>query len=141
MRPALWASLAAVLLVAAGCGAGTEVDPPRPAPTSLTIAFEPRGPEGPTLRATLGCNPHVGTHPNRFAACAALLGNLSALDPVPGDVACTEIFGGPERARIRGIVTSRGQGVVEREIDARLSRSNGCEIERWDRLEPLLDLQ
>jgi len=136
MRPVLWAS--ALVLLAAGCGGEIEGDSGGPPPTSLTIAVQPRGPEGPTLRATLRCDPEGGDHPRRFAACAALLGNLSALEPTPSDVACTEIYGGPERARIRGILSGPEES---REVDARLNRSNGCEIERWERLEPLLDLR
>ena len=47
------------------------------------------------------------------------------------DTACTQIFGGPETATIKG--TIRGEPV-----DAKFSRSDGCEIERWKRVEPLL---
>ena len=41
-------------------------------------------------------------------------------------------FGGPETATIKG--TIRGQ-----EVDASFSRSDGCEIARWDKVKPLLD--
>ena len=44
---------------------------------------------------------------------------------MPKDVACTEIYGGPQEADVRG--TFRG-----RPVDAHFSRTNGCEIERWD---------
>ncbi len=49
-----------------------------------------------------------------------------------GDVACTQISGGPETATIKG--TLRGEP-----IDASFSRSDGCEIARWDKLKPLFD--
>jgi hypothetical protein len=41
-------------------------------------------------------------------------------------VACTEIYGGPQVAEVRG--TFKG-----RRIQARFTRANGCEIDRWDR--------
>ena len=58
---------------------------------------------------------------------------MSARDlaPTPGDTACTQLFGGPETATIKG--TIRGEAV-----DATFSRSDGCEIERWKRVEALL---
>jgi hypothetical protein len=44
---------------------------------------------------------------------------------------CTQIYGGPETARIVG--TWAGQAV-----DARFSRVDGCEIARWRALTGLL---
>jgi hypothetical protein len=52
---------------------------------------------------------------------------------VAGDVACTLIYGGPEEARIAGVVGGNA-------VDTMLSRNNGCEIDRWDRLAPVLDV-
>jgi hypothetical protein len=40
------------------------------------------------------------------------------------------IFGGPEEAKVYG--TYDGE-----EVDATFNRTNGCEIARWDSLEPL----
>ena len=45
--------------------------------------------------------------------------------------ACTDLFGGPETARIVG----RAPG---RPVDARFARNNGCEIARWEKVAPLL---
>ncbi len=45
-------------------------------------------------------------------------------------MACTMIFGGPEQARVYG--TFEGE-----EIDAEFSKANGCELARWESLEPL----
>ena len=52
--------------------------------------------------------------------------------PVEPDTACTQQFGGPETGSLRGQV--RGKA-----IDARFSRTNGCEIARWDKVAPLLE--
>ena len=51
--------------------------------------------------------------------------------PVPSDQACTEIYGGPQTARVTG--TFRGEPV-----DAEFDRTNGCEISRWDAYVDLL---
>jgi hypothetical protein len=53
------------------------------------------------------------------------------LAPVPPAQPCTEIDGGPATATITG--TLHGEAV-----DATLSKENGCEIERYERIEPLL---
>jgi hypothetical protein len=42
-------------------------------------------------------------------------------------MACIEIYGGPQVAEVRG--TFRG-----RQVAARFSREDGCQIERWDRV-------
>lgn len=47
-------------------------------------------------------------------------------EPVSRFVACTQVYGGPQVAEVRG--TFKG-----RRIDARFNRTNGCEIERWNR--------
>ena len=129
--PASLFALVVLLVLLAACGGdeepgATEAEPA--AAVSITVTRD-----GRTREATLECDPNGGTHPSPDEACRALAANVGALDPVPGDVACTQIFGGPERARIEGTVSGR-------RVDARLSRSNGCEISRWDHLERVLDL-
>ena len=70
--------------------------------------------------------------PTDSQACGAAAGVSAAdLEKTPGDTACTQIFGGPEEATIKGEL--RGDAV-----DATFKRSDGCEIERWDRVKPLL---
>ena len=85
------------------------------------------------MEATLTCDPPGGTHPNPDAACSALAGDPQAFEPVPPDTACTMIFGGPEQATVVGTVNGE-------EIDAAFERSNGCELDRWDRMAALLQL-
>ena len=84
------------------------------------------------LTATLMCDPAGGTHPRPDEACAALAAHPEALEPVPADAACTQIYGGDETAEVTGVVTGQ--------VKAGFSRENGCEIARWDALAPLLDL-
>lgn len=124
-------------LVVAGC-AGADRDTartgggstPSPGRTELTIAVtETRG--GQPTTWTLTCDPPGGTHPDPAAACAALDAGDAAFAPVSADVACTEIYGGDQTARVTG--NWRGEPV-----DATFSRANGCEIDRWDQLRDLL---
>jgi hypothetical protein len=86
---------------------------------SLTIVFSP-GDGGAVERSTLHC-------PSAAASCTKLA-KLPAdwYAPVPEDAACTQVFGGPQSARVRG--TYRG-----RRIWVTFSRRNGCEIARWNR--------
>jgi hypothetical protein len=132
----------AVLLILAGaaltaCGddsAASTVAGPTSAPaspqTSLTITFDP-GDGTAAEEWTLTCDPPGGTHPDSAATCAA----LAALDPevfapVAPDQMCTQIYGGPETAAVRG--TWNGTP-----LDATFSRNNGCEIARWNTVEGL----
>jgi hypothetical protein len=129
------AFVAAVALVLAlpACG-GEDEDPggDEPSPrTALVIVVQPEGPGGPELEASLECDPPGGTHPDPEAACRALFANRQALEPVAADAICTQLYGGPNRATIRGTLEGR-------EVAAELNRTNGCEIDRWDRLKHLL---
>ena len=64
---------------------------------------------------------------------AAICGELSVkrLAPVPRDMACTAIYGGPGLARVTG--TLRGK-----RVDERFSLEDGCQIARWERNRDLL---
>ncbi|WP_372594110.1 SSI family serine proteinase inhibitor [Actinotalea sp.] len=102
------------------------------AATSLTVVLDETG-TGPTTTTTLTCDPLGGTHPDAAAACAAIeaAGGASAFDPVPPRTACTEQYGGPQTATVRGTVDGTP-------VNADFDRTNGCEISRWDRLAVLL---
>jgi hypothetical protein len=115
------AVLLAALAILAGCGSdgGGGSSEPR---YDVTISYWPTGRSGEALSATLQCDPN--------GACDALLQNEDALAPVPGDVACTEIYGGPQLATISG------PGV-----EASFSRENGCQIARWDALKAVLEIE
>jgi Subtilisin inhibitor-like len=125
----------AVVLAAASCGEGSATEEPAaPAETSVEVTLWPNGRgAGPEHSALLECNPSGGTHDRPEEACAALAEQEDALDPVPGGVACTQIYGGPLEARVFGTVGGR-------EVDVFFNRTNGCEIDRWDRLAPVLEI-
>ncbi|MDQ5820423.1 MAG: subtilase-type protease inhibitor [Actinomycetota bacterium] len=112
--------LAATLAVASGAAAGGG--------TSLTIKAMPDGGKpGVFKRYTLRCSPAGGTLPQPARACARLARIARPFAPVPGDMACTEIYGGPQEAIVVG--TYGGKRVW-----ARFSRTNGCQIARWERV-------
>jgi hypothetical protein len=121
--------LAATALVA-GCGSNSGGSPDQPR-YDLTIIYWPlgRGGDAGPRSATLTCDPDGGSHPDPAKACDALLGHEDALRPVAGNVACTEIYGGPQLAIVSGP-----------KVHASFNRTNGCEIARWEALAPLLEL-
>ena len=101
--------------------------------TSLTITYiEDIDRPADRVRWTVRCDPVGGTHPRRAAVCRELsrLG-WQAFRPVPPDKACTQIYGGPQVAIVSGRVDGHA-------VWARLSRSDGCQIARWDRIPSLL---
>lgn len=99
--------------------------------TALTITIWPQGMDGASQRWTLRCGPTGGNHPARVAACRKLSSLSNPFRPVPTDAVCTEIYGGPDVAR----VTGRFRG---RRIWVQFQLRNGCEISRWKRVQPLL---
>ncbi len=129
MRPlAVSATLSALVLAGCGSGSGGEDEPePSSGQTKLSIAY----------RATPNADPvieRIDCARGRDERACRVAGVVPAetWQPVPPDTACTEIYGGPETARIAGTVEGRG-------VDADFSRVNGCEIERWDSVSPLLE--
>ncbi|GGQ12485.1 SSI family serine proteinase inhibitor [Streptomyces roseolilacinus] len=106
---------------------------------SLTIVVERSGNPAAdgTFRLECDGDRSSGTHPRADRACARLAtlseGGQDPFAPVPQDRMCTQQHGGPATAHVTG--TWRG-----REIDARFTRTNGCEIARWENLKPVLPM-
>jgi hypothetical protein len=129
-------SLAAVAcllaLVAVGCGGGDDGSQDSDAPAvDLTVTLRPDGPDGETQTREIECE-QVGPDAST-AVCKGLAGlKAEQFAPVPANVACTQIYGGPAVARVEGTLNGKP-------VDARFKLSNGCEIERWDRNRVLLD--
>jgi len=129
MRAVLVLGLAAVALAACASGsAGTDA-----AATALTVNYWDDGSKrADRVTWTLRCNPARGTLRRPGVACRKLsAGGAKLFAPVPDGVACTQIYGGPQLARVVGTV----RGV---RISATVSRTDGCQISRWDRLSPWL---
>ena len=120
---ATWASLAAVGERAAYDGAvvATAI-----VAAALTITVAP-GNGSATRHHTLRCGPAGGTLPMAAKACTQLAALSSPFAPVPTGMMCTQIYGGPQVAHVRG--TFRGH-----QVRATFNRRGGCEIGRWNRV-------
>ena len=101
--------------------------------TSLRIAFwEDANGTRPDSVWTLRCDPAGGTLARPARACERLEADGPKLFArLPKNIVCTEIYGGPQKARVIGTLNGR-------RIWATFARSNGCEIDRWQRLSPWL---
>ena len=132
------AALVIVLaLTTAGCGSDSADERAAAPPpqqqgdgTDLVVVVDRDGEDGPMQprEAQVTCDGAGGS-----PACAAVADLEPAdFEPTPDDVACTPQFGGPETAQVTG--TLNGEP-----IDATFSRSDGCEITRWDQVSGLLD--
>jgi hypothetical protein len=100
----------------------------------LTITIWPAGRAHPARVWTLRCRPVGGTLPERRSACTQLSASPRPFAPTPPGTACTQIYGGPQVAIVRG--SFRG-----RRVWATFARRNGCEIERWNRVAFLLPVR
>jgi hypothetical protein len=134
------------LLLLAACGSESVRSGPAPPPTGgdslagggmsradndLVIELD-RGDGSAPERWTLTCVGVVeGDHPRAQEACEHLTAMDDPFAPIPDDAVCTQVYGGPETAR----VTGRWRGEP---VDLELSRTDGCRIDQWERLGPLL---
>ena len=120
------ASLVALSFVLAGCG-GWEGGKTPGIQTVLQIKAWPNGKNrGAPREWRLHCDLAGGTHPAPEKACEQLFELADPFAPTPGDAVCSEIYGGPAVAEVEGLF--RGETV-----DATFTRTDGCEIGRWDR--------
>jgi hypothetical protein len=140
MTPRLAIAVLAASLLLAGCGG--DDDPPDPAPglqraaADLEIVAADRGRR---VDASLRCDGaqesargFAGANAHDLCHAAIRLAPYLAGAPDP-DRACTQIYGGPQTARVTG--TIRG-----RRIDRSFSRTDGCQIADWDRAKVLLPI-
>ena len=122
-------ALAFVALVATGCMGRTSNDSGegKAVPTTdLEISVTPGG-EAPTKVWTLRCPGGRGTLPDAARACEQLAQIDDPFAPVPKGNACTQVYGGPQEADVRGMYGGRP-------VNAHFDRGNGCEIARWDKI-------
>ena len=120
-------------LAAAGSACAAEEPEAQRAATAATemrITVWPRGEGGASRAWTLRCDPAGGSLPRAARACRTLGALRSPFRPVPPGSICTQVYGGPAVARVRG--TFRG-----RRVDTRFDRRDGCRIARWNRVRVL----
>lgn len=116
-------------LLLSGCGEAAETASQGPG-TELVVEFRADAAvAATTLR--LRCDPPSGEHPDPPRACADLARGPAPFAPLPPDQVCTEVYGGPQTATVRG--TYRGEPVM---VD--LARTDGCRTAQWDLLGALL---
>ena len=89
----------------------------------VTVSFRLDA-DGKWQRARVSCPEHTSI------ACRLLRRHPHVLWPDPQRT-CTAQYGGPERARIRGVVNGRTVNVV-------ITRADGCGISDWQALAGLL---
>ncbi|MGW1375654.1 SSI family serine proteinase inhibitor [Streptomyces sp. NPDC002446] len=101
----------------------------------LTIAVRNSGSADTDGTFELYCHPGRGNHADAKGACDKLdqmtKWGKDPFAPVPRDAQCTMMYGGPATARVIGIWAGRP-------VDAEFKRTDGCEISRWSRFEPVL---
>jgi len=129
-RPILLGLVLGLALGTAGCGAEDEqpAGAAGEAPAQLVVRVDADG-RGPAAPRELRLRCDSARESSTCAAADAL--EPADFAPPAAGTACTDIFGGPETARVSGRLHGEA-------VDARFSRSNGCEIERWDRVAGLL---
>jgi hypothetical protein len=112
--------LAAALLAACG----SEKPAATPAQTNLLVQVDQDGHGGkPAQSVRVRC---PGPH------CAATHGlTARAFAPTPTGIACSMIYGGPETATVKGTLDGTP-------VDARFSRTDGCQTSRWRKVQKLL---
>jgi hypothetical protein len=117
----------AALSIVASAGAA-----PSTGPTSLVLTYWEDGSQAQDREVwTLRCNPAGGTLAKPGVACRKLAAGGWRLFAPVRDGVCTEIYGGPQVARVVGTVQGK-------RVWARFTRENGCQISRWNRLSPWL---
>jgi hypothetical protein len=141
MRRTVLAGVALAAVLIAACGEAAEPRPndsPAAAPAAVKLRLTVRdAPDRDPRRATLACTGgraratgYLAGRPAPACRAARRLAGLLAADAERHRM-CTQIYGGPQRARVRGEVGRRA-------VDRRFSRTDGCQIDDWDRAAPLL---
>jgi hypothetical protein len=129
MRGAVALAFAAAALCACAPGsAGTTATG-----TALTVTYWGDGAQtADRVQWTLRCNPPRGTLGRAATACRKLANvGVRVFAPVGKNVGCTQIYGGPQVARVVGSVKGN-------RVWATFNRTDGCQISRWDRVSPWL---
>ncbi|MEE1930187.1 SSI family serine proteinase inhibitor [Streptomyces sp. TRM 70351] len=135
-RTAITVVFTAALSVVTGSALACPAPPPSQAPADRLVITYQEEDAAEAEQFELRCHPAGGTHPAAQDACAAVdqatrTRARSLWEPVGQDVMCTQIYGGPQTARVTGTWGGR-------QVDSRFERTNGCEIDRWDAMTPAL---
>ncbi|MGH3324136.1 MAG: SSI family serine proteinase inhibitor [Streptomyces sp.] len=104
-------------------------------PDHLTVTVTHSGNAAYDGTHHLHCHPAAGDHPDPRSACDGLdeatVWGKEPFAPARAGAPCTLQYGGPANAHIRGHWAGR-------HVNTHVTRKNGCEMQRWDTLVPLL---
>jgi hypothetical protein len=134
-------AVAGVALLA-GCGEDPRPAPAAPAGSAIVLAIRLDDGAGATSTGRLTCSR------GRQSASGAIAGRVPAArlcarvraiaplltQPPPARRACTQIYGGPQSARVTGTLDGRA-------VDRRFARRNGCEIADFARVAGALSVR
>lgn len=121
-------ALGATGLVIQGCGDDAPAPQAGDAGTgNLQITYIPE-PGVTPRKADLVCPASTA---DGAAACEQIESLTPAFDPVPADQVCSQQYGGPEQIVLSGTWAGKS-------VDTTLTRTNGCEIDRYASLAPVL---
>jgi len=119
-------------LLAGALAACTSLQASPTAPTALRVAYWDGPGTTPDVVLTLRCAPPGGSVARPANACERLRkAGPKLFAPTPRDLVCTQLYGGPQRARVSGVVAGK-------RVWTTFTRKDGCEIARWQRLAPWL---
>lgn len=129
-------ALVSALTVTPQAFAGSGLAPVEYRPADhLTVTVADSGRAGVDDTYELYCHPASGDHPDAEEACDGLdeltTWGKEPFAPVRTGTRCTMQYGGSVSAHVHG----RWAG---RPVNASFNRENGCEMQRWDTLVPLL---
>ena len=114
-----------IALALAACG-GSDVQDPGGGSATTPAATAP----ATELTVTVWADPSTPAAPAVTTVTAAPGAAAKDFAATPAGQACTMIYGGPETATVKGMLDGTA-------VDATFTRSNGCEIARWDRMTAL----
>ena len=118
--------LVAVLALTTACGSGPEDEEPK---SRLELSVQ----ADENAKARTGTLTCPGEKAKARDICAALdVVAPQVFEPVPVDQPCTAIYGGPRKATVSGTYEDEA-------VSATFTQENGCEIARWNQIEPVLE--
>ena len=135
MRPLVALLVATLAVAAVACGDDESGSSSSDQTVNLTVSVKDG--EGKEVKGTLKCEEGSAEGSGFLESSAAEhcqaargLEQLLTTQP-PKDRVCTQIYGGPQTARITGTFGAQ-------DVARSLSRTNGCEIEDWKQVDALL---
>ena len=112
-----------LLLALAACG-GTDVQEPGGGSTAAPAPAAP----ATNLKVTVWADPASAAAPTSATVDLTPAGaTVKDFTPTAADQPCTEIYGGPGKATVMGTLDGAA-------VNATFTRSNGCEIARWEKM-------